>query len=31
MAQKGPSKSYREGISLKRLMRMFPDDEKARE
>ena len=31
MAKKGPGKAYREGISLKKLMRMFPDDDKARE
>ena len=31
MAKKGPGKAYREGISLKKMMRMFPDDDKARE
>ena len=30
MAHKAPGKSDREGISLKKLMRMFPDDEAAR-
>ena len=30
MAKKAPGKSDREGISLTRLMRMFPDDEAAR-
>ncbi len=28
---KGPGKANREGISLKKLMRMFPDDDRARE
>ncbi|MDE0386302.1 MAG: IS1595 family transposase [Defluviicoccus sp.] len=31
MAQKAPGKSHREGISLTKLVRMFPDDETARE
>ena len=31
MGRKAPGKSYREGISLTQLIRMFPDDEKARE
>ena len=31
MKHKGPGKANREGISLKKLMRMFPDDDKARE
>ncbi len=31
MAHKAPGKSDREGISLKKLMRMFPDDATARE
>ena len=30
MAHKAPGKSHREGISLKKLMAMFPDDEAAR-
>ena len=30
MAHKAPGKSDREGISLTKLMRMFPDDEAAR-
>ena len=30
MAKKAPGKSHREGISLKKLMRMFPDDDAAR-
>ena len=30
MAHKAPGKSDREGMSLKKLMRMFPDDEAAR-
>ena len=31
MTQKAPGKSYRKGISLKKLMVMFSDDDKARE
>ena len=31
MKHKGPGKANREGISLKKLMRMFPDDDKARQ
>ena len=31
MPQKAPGKSHREGISLPKLMRMFPDDDAARE
>ena len=31
MATKGPGKAFREGISIKRLMAMFPTDDKARE
>ena len=30
MPQKAPGKSHREGISLKKLMQMFPDDDAAR-
>ena len=30
MTKKGPGKAHREGISLTKLMRMFPDDERAR-
>ena len=31
MAQKAPGKSHREGITLTKLIRMFPDDDAARE
>ena len=31
MVKKAPGKAFRKGISMKRLMAMFPDDEKARE
>ena len=31
MAHKAPGKSHRRGISLVKLLKMFPDDEKARE
>ncbi len=31
MSQKAPGKSYRKGISLKKLGEMFPDDDRARE
>ncbi len=31
MVKKAPGKAFRKGISVKRLMTMFPDDEKARE
>ena len=31
MARKGPGKAFRQGISLKQLMRLFPNDEAARE
>ena len=30
MAHKAPGKSHREGISLVKLFKMFPDDETAR-
>ena len=31
MARKGPGKASRESISLRKMMRMFPDDDRARE
>ena len=30
MTHKGPGKAYRDGVSLVKLMKMFPDDEAAR-
>ena len=31
MAQSGPGRSHRKGISLRKLIRMFPDDDAARQ